>query len=100
MHHAALVAAYFLSFTGTVCGLQAKILTAAYTKAFKAGNDAKTANLIAAIAYYQEFTTRATTNSNPNISLEPSSCIREAEEYARNAAAMIAFFEKAVPVRS
>ena len=80
--------------------IQAKICTAAYTKAFKAGNDAKTANLIAAIAYYQEFTTRATTNSNPNISLEPSSCIREAEEYARNAAAMIAFFEKAVPVRS
>ena len=70
----------------------------AYTNAFKAGNDAKTANLIAAKAFYQEFTAQATTNSNPNLGLEPSSCIKEAEEYARNAAAMIAFFKKAVAV--
>ena len=74
-----------------------KIWTAAYTNAFTAGNNAKTANLIAAIAFYQEFT-EATTNSNPNLSLEPSSCNREAEEYARNMAAMIAFIKKAVLV--
>merc|ERR1712228_180361 len=40
----------------------------------------------------------AYTGSNPNLNLEPSSCIREAEEYARNAAAMISFFKKAVAV--
>ena len=70
----------------------------AYTNAFKAGNDVKTANLIAAKAFYQEFTSQAATGSNPNLNLEPSSCIREAEEYARNAAAMISFFKKAVAV--
>ena len=70
----------------------------AYTNAFKAGSDVKTANLIAAKAFYQEFTLQATTGSNPNLNLEPSSCIREAEEYARNAAAMISFFKKAVAV--
>ena len=37
----------------------------------------------------QRLQTWATTNSNPNLSLEPSSCIREAEEYTMNAAAMI-----------
>ena len=70
----------------------------AYTNAFKAGNDAKTANLKAAKAFYQEFTAQATSNLSPNLNLEPSSCIKEAEEYARNAAAMIAFFKKAVTV--
>jgi len=70
----------------------------AYTNAFKAGSDVKTANLIAAKAFYQEFTAQAATRSDPNLSLEPSSCIREAEEYARNAAAMISFFKKAVEV--
>ena len=58
----------------------------------------RTRRLPTAKAFYQEFTTQATTNSNPNLSLEPSSCIMEAEEYARNAAAMIAFFKKAVAV--
>ena len=38
--------------------------------------------------------------SGSNLSLEPSNCIREAEEYARNAAAMIAFFKKAVATGS
>ena len=54
-----------------------------------------TANFIAAKAFYQEFIAQSK-NSSPNLSLEPSNCIREAEEYARNAAAMITFFKKAV----
>merc|ERR1719225_1441981 len=49
-------------------------------------------------AFYQEVGAQAATRSDPNLSLEPSSCIREAEEYARNAAAMISFFKKAVEV--
>ena len=72
---------------------------AAYTNAYKNGTDVATANFIAAKAFYQEFIAQSK-NSGPNLSLEPSDCIREAEEYARNAAAMIAFFKKAVATGS
>merc|ERR1712156_426846 len=90
----ALSAPQFRTDTDPICAAS----VSAYTNAFKAGSDVKTANLIAAKAFYQEFTAQAATRSDPNLSLEPSSCIREAEEYARNAAAMISFFKKAVEV--
>ena len=59
-----------------------------------------TANFIAAKAFYQEFIAQSKEVGSPNVSMEPSNCIREAEEYARNAAAMIAFFKKAVATGS
>ena len=69
----------------------------AYTKAYNDGTDVATANFHAAKAFYQEFIAQSK-SAAPNIGLEPSMCIREAEEYARNAAAMISFFKKAVAV--
>ena len=71
----------------------------AYTKAYNDGTDVATANFHAAKAFYQEFIAQSK-SAAPNIGLEPSMCIREAEEYARNAAAMIRFFKKAVATGS
>jgi len=80
---------------GRICATS----VAAYTNAYKDGTDVATANFIAAKAFYQEFIAQSK-NSGSNLSLEPSKCIREAEEYAKNAAAMIAFFKKAVKTGS
>merc|ERR1712212_1390851 len=71
---------------GRICAAS----VAAYTNAYKNGTDVKTANFIA----------QSKNSGTLNISMEPSNCIREAEEYARNAAAMIDFFKKAVATGS
>jgi len=77
---------------GRICAAS----VAAYTNAYNNGTDVATANFIAAKAFYQEFIAQSKDAGTPNVSMEPSNCIREAEEYARNAAAMIEFFKKAV----
>ena len=81
---------------GRICAAS----VAAYTNAYNNGTDVATANFIAAKAFYQEFIAQSKNSGTLNISMEPSNCIREAEEYARNAAAMIDFFKKAVATGS
>merc|ERR1719168_483897 len=81
---------------GRICAAS----VAAYTNAYGNGTDVATANFIAAKAFYQEFIAQSKEVGTADVSMEPSNCIREAEEYARNAAAMIAFFKKAVATGS